>query len=168
MKDFIERLSPTIQNEYELAKLLKEFRSLCDKARDDKSIERRVRTLYRKSTNKQVTTKNIFQQYCGYSAKVEDLDLLYSWVKAFLNKQETRKQISSVIKRQLESEQDSKCAICKNPLDSNDAKNHVDHIIPFKYVGDELDNNYQVLCEYCNKHKSSKTDYVFLHLLGLT
>ncbi|MFR7935942.1 MAG: HNH endonuclease [Clostridium perfringens] len=35
--------------------------------------------------------------------------------------------------------------MCKREI--NNKNSHVDHIIPFKMVGDELDENLQLLCE---------------------
>ena len=51
--------------------------------------------------------------------------------------------------------------ICGEPLGPVMAKIHVDHIIPWKLVGDELNDNYQALCETCNECKSARTDYIF-------
>lgn len=33
---------------------------------------------------------------------------------------------------------------------------HVDHIVPWDYVGDELENNKRVLCAACNRKKSNQ------------
>ena len=33
---------------------------------------------------------------------------------------------------------------------------HVDHIVPWDYVGDELKNNKRVLCAACNRKKSNQ------------
>lgn len=33
---------------------------------------------------------------------------------------------------------------------------HVDHIVPWDYVGDELENNKRVLCAACNRKKSKQ------------
>lgn len=37
---------------------------------------------------------------------------------------------------------------------------HIDHVIPFSYTGDELNDNYQVLCSSCNEKKGNKVSFL--------
>ena len=68
---------------------------------------------------------------------------------------------------ELFKEQNGKCAVCGENLGDNWSIIHVDHIIPWALVGDELKDNYQVLCETCNESKSANTDYIFKNLIKL-
>ena len=51
----------------------------------------------------------------------------------------------------------TKCAICNCEIDENSS--HLDHIVPFKMVGDELENNLQLLCGECNLSKSGSINF---------
>ena len=53
------------------------------------------------------------------------------------------------------SAQNNKCNICGKSI--NVTSSHLDHIVPWDYVGDSLDNNYQMLCDTCNTRKGSST-----------
>ena len=57
--------------------------------------------------------------------------------------------------------------ICGCELGDNWSKIHVDHVVPWELVGDELENNFQDLCEKCNEEKNASTNYIFLRMIGL-
>ena len=63
--------------------------------------------------------------------------------------------------------QNGRCVVCGELFDKDLSKVHIDHIIPWMLVGDELKNNYQCLCETCNECKSAHTDYMFRNLIKL-
>ena len=90
--------------------------------------------------------------------------MLETWLSANLRKDNRRHKLSSEIKSELYKKQKGRCAVCGEPLDTN---SHVDHIIPWSLVGDELSSNYQYLCESCNESKSASIDYIFKSLIGL-
>ena len=96
--------------------------------------------------------KQFIQQNFNIVLNDKDLLTLNNWIIAFFNKSLIRAKIPSSIKEQLLEKQHNCCAICHKPL-ANDVR--IDHILPFSYVGDELDNNYQALCETCNLKKSN-------------
>lgn len=60
--------------------------------------------------------------------------------------------------------QNHKCAICNIMINESAP---ADHIVPFKYVGDELSDNIQMLCKKCNEKKSDSIDYQIRFLLKL-
>lgn len=58
--------------------------------------------------------------------------------------------------------QGGRCAVCRRAITRQ--QSHVDHIIPWDYVGDELENNLQVLCQRCNKQKGNRLAATLHHL----
>lgn len=97
----------------------------------------------------------------------DEAEIIKPWFIAYLRKCTRRKPISTELKRQLCEKQDWKCRVCGEYLGENLSEIHVDHIIPFALVGDELKNNYQALCATCNLCKSAHTDYIFKSLLKI-
>ena len=69
-----------------------------------------------------------------------------------------REIVSNQEKEVLLISQHYKCACCGDTI--NIKNSHYDHIIPWDFVGDELENNYQMLCTYCNAHKNASTYYM--------
>ena len=91
--------------------------------------------------------------------------------KNYLNEKEIkdlkstfRKRVDEITRKSLFLKQDCKCAICGKNID---VSSPIDHIIPFKYVGDELANNLQTLCKSCNDKKNASLDYQIRFLLKL-
>lgn len=89
------------------------------------------------------------------------------WILAHLRKSDKRKRFTTEYKQELYNKQKGKCMVCGEPLGNDFSKIHIDHIIPWVLVGDEIPNNYQCLCETCNESKSCHTDYIFKSLLNL-
>ena len=106
---------------------------------------------------------NVFK----YDASDSDAELFNCWVNAYLNKSDRRKKFSDDFKENLFLKQGGLCAVCGEKLDNDFSKIHVDHIIPWSLVGDELKDNYQYLCSTCNESKSCHTDYIFKSLINL-
>lgn len=132
----------------------------------DKNISRdkqqRLRNIYANSTDFIMTTKNLFMNIGLTDISNADAFRLYELVNAFLKKNSFRKSIPDSTKRKLLILQNHKCAICSNAIDNHA---HVDHIVPFKYVGDELADNYQLLCSNCNLKKNASIDFQIRFLL---
>lgn len=156
-----------IKEEYKKTFLLNIFKKIVTKMRNDYTIEKNIKTLYKQSTNNHITTIAIIRNYLKYELTPSDAELMYTWFKAHFNKSDRRKGFSDNFKQELYRIQGGLCAVCGEPLDKDLSKNHVDHIIPWTLVGDELPNNYQYLCSYCNESKSCHTDYIFKSLLKL-
>ncbi len=150
-----------LHNHIQEAILLGWFKTFCDR-NASQTMQRRLRNIYSNSTDFIMTTKNIFINI-GFSDISNDNAIrLYELIIAFLAKSPYRKNIPDSIKNQLLAIQKGKCAICNNTIDIHD---HVDHIVPFKYVGDELKNNYQLLCSNCNLKKNANIDFQIRYLL---
>lgn len=103
-------------------------------------------------------------EYKKLVKKIVDIDLSDSEIKymqklvsAFLNKTKTRWTLSEDMRRNILKSQNFKCKYCGNDISVN---NCIDHVIAFKYVGDELIDNYQGLCNRCNEHKRDNL-YIF-------
>ena len=144
-------------------RLLGYFKKMCDSF--DTAGKCRLKNIYAFTLNKNITTKNIVKNQFGIELGDEDCERLYELIQAHLNKSSFRKQLSYCEKNMLLLDQNYKCAICGKDIHNNF---HADHIIPFKYVGDELNNNWQMLCSNCNKQKNDSFDYqirLFLNLL---
>lgn len=84
------------------------------------------------------------------------------WLLAFFRKKDYRVIYPQKIRTDLLHQQHCHCAIC-NELITDHAE--LDHIIPWKYVGDELDNNLQLLCFTCNRSKKASPLYQLQMLL---
>ena len=66
---------------------------------------------------------------------------------------DTRSVIPSDEKKRFLERQDNRCAKCGKTITLSSM--HVDHIVPWDYVGDELEHNRQGLCSVCNSRKSN-------------
>lgn len=110
----------------------------------------------------------VVQKICHCRLSEEDAAWMAECLKAFFSKRDSRKAIGADEKMRLLHKQNLRCAICGAPIDERTA--HVDHIIPWDYVGDNLNNNLQGLCSDCNQTKSNHVAVavtnMILHLEG--
>ena len=145
-KDFEEKLYNTM--------ILGVFEALCkDIKKSHTKIEEKEK--YRKSNDKVAVTKRIVKKYVGCYLKDEDYERLSILLKAYFSKSNTRKVFDIQYKTKILNKQNNKCNVCGKKINYEDS--HLDHIIPWDYVGDELEDNYQMLCETCNKRKGTST-----------
>lgn len=121
----------------------------------------RVKALFHENRDDVETSKNIVKLITGYTLEKEDCIWMTKCILAYLNSREKGRDPAIVkkYKSKLWESQHHKCAHCGRELSMKEF--HVDHIIPFDYVGDELKDNYQGLCKRCN---SEKTNHVGLAL----
>ena len=141
--------------------LLSLFKSFCEK-NEDKKAKQRLRNIYSRSPNPLATTKNLILNDLKEDISDDETQKLYPMIIAFLNKKSYRNTIPDFIKTSLLKKQNYKCAICGKIIDIHA---HADHTVPFKYVGDELENNYQMLCTNCNLKKNASIDFQIRFLL---
>lgn len=113
---------------------------------------------YQKSSDNTIVTKRIVKRYCGILLPDNDNSIMTEWIIDFLTKMDTRTSVSIDKKIALLKKQSYHCACCGTSIDLKNS--HYDHVIPWSFVGDELDDNYQMLCSYCNEHKSSRPYYM--------
>ena len=159
--------NPIISFEYEKAFWLKQFRDLCNRMDRDIKFRNRIMQLYRETHNELETTTLIIEKETNYVVNATYAEIICRWIKAHFNKKSSRSGIPISVKKSLWSKQKGKCAICGCDLSNNWSQIHVDHIVPWDLVGDELEDNLQDLCEKCNEEKSASTNYIFLKLIGL-
>ena len=156
-----------IKEEYKKSLLLNLFKKLVIMMNKDSILKSKIHKLFLESSVPIDTTKILIKRYFNYELTNQDSQTMLQWIKAHFNKQDKRKSISLEIKKQLYALQGGKCAVCGEDLGDDLSKIHVDHIIPWTLVGDELSNNYQYLCPVCNECKSAHTDYIFKKLINL-
>ncbi|MCR5803727.1 MAG: HNH endonuclease [Clostridia bacterium] len=129
--------------------LLKE---VCKNLKADEILYLKAKKLYFSSSDLNAT-KKLVKRICKCEVSDGDLSWMNMCIKAFLDKKDKRETISEETKASLLSKQKYRCAICGDRIERNNV--HIDHIIPWDYVGDELKDNYQALCSDCNLHKSN-------------
>ena len=156
-----------IAEEYRRTLLLHIFQKLCTKMDQDSGYRRKTLTLFRQSHDHPKTTRIIIKKEFDHDLTMDDAATVYKWLWAYFSKSDIRRKLPETMKTRLYQQQKGLCAICGKAFGADRSSIHVDHTIPFVLVGDELEDNYQLLCDTCNQCKSSKTDYIFKSLLGL-
>ena len=147
----------------EEAKTLGIFKNICNDYSN--SIDKnRLRNIIAISPDKHNTVKQIVIRKYYTDMNDQQVDRMLELIQAFLRKSEYRKNIPIEIREKLLIKQDYKCSFCGKHIDIS---SHADHIVPFKYVGDELDDNLQMLCGTCNEKKSDSIDYQIRFLLKI-
>lgn len=156
-------MQKTILDAINEAQLLGIFKDFCEKNKTPLS-KNRLRNILANSSNEGKAISNIIAR--EYNEQLNDIELerMIELIKAFLKKSEFRKSISDELKIKLLTSQEYKCMFCGESISLNA---HADHIVPFKYVGDELKNNMQMLCSSCNEKKNDSIDYQIRFLLKL-
>lgn len=128
------------------------LKTIIEKLKSEQTIFHNTKKYYFKYSNVEATRKTV-KKICDLEMPGEDLKWLDECIRAYMKKKSTRKVIQIEVRKSLYSEQQGRCAICGKSIKENEM--HVDHIIPWDYVGDELNDNFQGLCAECNQHKSN-------------
>lgn len=132
-----------IRQEYQKSFMLNMFRKLCVKMKNNNLYKAKIQTLFRESFNKNMTAQIIIKKEFDYDLTPIEAETMSLWFTAHFKKSNRRKSIPFSVKSNLFEKQNGKCAVCGEDLGTDWSKIHVDHIIPWTLVGDELDNNYQ-------------------------
>lgn len=156
-----------IKAEYKKTFLLNLFRKMCVRMNKDPQFKTKIRKLFLETHDTTQTTQIIIKRYLDYDLQPDEAQQMSIWFGANLRKSSKRKAIPLETKKALYDKQNGKCMVCGEELGTDWSKIHVDHVIPWALVGDELDENYQDLCETCNECKSARTDYIFKSMLNL-
>jgi hypothetical protein len=128
------------------------LKTVCEKMKKDKDFYIKTKKLFF-STSDIEATKKLVYSVCNCQLSDNDIIWLTKCIKAFFNKSDTRKAISTDEKKDILIIQKNRCAICGDIITIDNM--HVDHIIPWDYVGDRLPDNRQGLCAKCNLSKSN-------------
>lgn len=126
---------------------------ICEYMKSSDSAYISIKKIYYRSSSDIDAVKQIIQKICHLSLSEQDYKWLNNCIKAFMKKKSYRTHFSHSFRKELWNKQEQKCYICGKEILAEEG--HVDHIVPWDYVGDELDDNYQVLCSDCNLHKSN-------------
>ena len=135
----------------------------CEKLKKEESFFNWAKKVFFLTSNDVEATRKVVDRACG--CKLSDGDTLWmkDCIKAFFAKKSTRDVIPLEEKEKLVKKQRGKCAICSRTITLQNM--HVDHIIPWDYVGDNLKNNYQGLCADCNLSKSNHVAITLTNLI---
>lgn len=134
------------------------FEEICKEIKRTESYKFEKTTL-RNSIDPMHSTRIILKKYVGCELGDEEISTLYKWLSAFFKKRNQRTRVNPDIRNSLLRKQEWKCAICESSISLTSS--HYDHIIPWDFVGDELENNYQMLCPSCNVRKGVSSYFEF-------
>lgn len=127
--------------------------AICDFAKLSKENWLYIKHEFEKYDNN-LATQRVAKYITGFNLSTEETNWLCSCLEAFLRKRPRNQAKANNARKNLWLVQNKKCAFCGKEISLSES--HVDHIIPYDYVGDELENNFQVLCTSCNSSKSNK------------
>lgn len=142
--------------------LLGVFETVCKEMKKQKT-KTAEKERFRKHKDKILPTKMIVKQYAGCELSGDDYAEIATLLAAHFRTGDHRKRFENPYREQLIKQQNGQCAICKTSITVKTA--HLDHIIPWDYVGDNLVDNYQMLCETCNERKGTAAYFEFSMLL---
>lgn len=145
------------------ARILGIFQVFCRNNSTSES-KMRLRNIYSLASDKMVTTAKLIFMSEKVELNREETLRMYQLINSFLKKSSFRRPIDLKIKKDLLEQQNNRCVICNCQIGLD---GHADHIVPFKYVGDELEDNLQMLCRDCNEKKHDSLDYQIKYLLKL-
>lgn len=129
------------------------LKEICEYIKKDNKNYIQIKNIYRRYNNDIDAIKVICNMISNRHLSDDDLLWLNKCLKCFFNKKSVRKPINEKLKEKLWEIQKHKCKYCNRELKYNEIR--VDHIVPWDYVGDELPDNYQILCSMCNSEKSN-------------
>lgn len=151
---FLQKLHRTL--------LLGVFETVCKEIKKQNTkIEEKER--FRAYTDKAVPARKIAARYAGCKLDDDGYIELSRLLTAFFRTGDPRKNFDSPYREQLVKRQRGRCAVCHARITAKDS--HLDHIVPWAYVGDNLNDNHQMLCGTCNERKGTAAYFEFSMLL---
>lgn len=137
------------------------FETICLQMKN-KDVRQRVLSMLRKSSNQTQYIKRLSLEMTGCALSDEESGKILEWLIAHFRKNPTRKRYPISLKKELLNKQHHTCNICLKSITLNTCE--LDHVIPWDFVGDELDSNLQLLCCTCNERKG-RSIYFQLNML---
>lgn len=116
----------------------------------------------RRFKDKKIVVNKLILDTTGMKVNSYELDKITKWLIAFIERKSSRAKVQDEEKIRLLEKQNYKCKLCEKDIDLENSE--YDHIISYKLVGDELEDNYQMLCTHCNRCKSSSILYRYIML----
>lgn len=138
------------------------FAAVCDVLREDRRAYLRALQSFRKRMNPAAFAEEMVTAYCGCRLDDESYAVLGKLFACFFRKNDVRITYPESARKRLLEQQDGKCAICGRTITQ---QSDLDHVIPWIYVGDTLENNLQLLCRRCNSKKRASLIYPLQMLL---
>lgn len=138
------------------------FEQLCYKMKDP-IIKQDIKTYFHRTDSYFLAVKDVVIKYTGCEIGDQEAEILFKLLIAHFRKIDRRKSYPISLKKELLLAQHCRCNICSINLDVHNSE--LDHIIPWDFVGDELENNLQLLCTTCNERKGRKIDFHLRMLL---
>ena len=132
------------------------FEIVCLMMKDD-IVKKNILSKFHASKDYLNLVKKIVFEYTGCRISDTESEIMEEWFIAYFRKNNIRKKYDIVVRKKLILEQHNRCALCKKEIELSDS--HLDHIIPWDFVGDELENNLQILCPNCNERKCRRVDF---------
>jgi len=142
--------------------LLSIFENICLKMKNA-NIKQDILSSFHKSRDYIKTVENIVFKFTGCLVSKSECETISKWIIAYFRKSGSRKLYTKDFKLNLLTNQDNECKICGKNILYCDSE--LDHIIPWDFVGDELENNLQMLCNTCNERKGRNIEFQFKMLL---
>ena len=139
-----------------------QFQHICEILREDKAAYIRWLSLSRQMQHPTAFAHRIIKELCQCQMDEHSYELIGQWLLAFFRKKDYRVKYPPKVRTKLLHQQQCRCAICGCAIDE---KAELDHIMPWVYVGDELDDNLQLLCFNCNRSKKASPLYQLFMLL---
>lgn len=138
------------------------FATVCDVLREDRSAYLQALQSFRKRMNAAAFAEEMVTEHCSCRLDEESYAELGKLFASFFRKDDVRITYPEVMRKKLALQQNYRCAICGESITF---KSDLDHIIPWVYVGDTLEDNLQLLCRRCNGKKRASLIYPLLVLL---
>ncbi|MEB4869037.1 HNH endonuclease signature motif containing protein [Priestia megaterium] len=146
----------TILEQCFLSSLLEELVDYIKKNNIYSSFKLRLQNCYNQKEELYIL-KDLIGQFSDIILLEYQVSTILSYLKAYYEKSNTRYPLSIEKKLSILNNQDNVCLICKSNIDLDNS--HFDHVIAFKWVGDELESNFQALCPTCNLEKGTNSFY---------
>lgn len=120
-------------------------------------FNRRLRAARGPGSRETIWTKFLVEATGAFLGE-DELYRLRLLATAFLERDGERGKVDDATKKRLLERSGYRCEMCGQDLRGKSYD--LDHVVPFTYVGDRLDANWQILCPECNKAKGSDLVYM--------
>lgn len=138
------------------------FEDICLKMKNP-IIRQKILSRFHKTDDHVKLTEKIILKYTGSIVSKDESKIILKWLIAYFRKGDVRKSYNKDLKQGILLEQDNRCKICGRETSICDSE--LDHVIPWVLVGDELEDNLQVLCNTCNERKGKNIGFQLKMLL---